>query len=204
MASAAAAWQPSAEGLGQLVQLLTSSQLADNRTHRAIQQQLTAFNAIPDFNNYLTYIFFALHDQPGAVRQMAGLVLKNNVKEHWDELHPSVQEYVKQGVLSCVGSPEPYLRLTAGTCVTTIAYTAGLAAWSELVPTLLGMLDGAHDTAGGDRARDTAEGAMAALSKICEDSCEALATQTESQPLLGPLLATLIPIINAKHPPLRR
>eukprot|EP00962_Isochrysis_galbana_P042543 scaffold15964_cov135-Isochrysis_galbana.AAC.8 len=131
---------------------------------------------------------------------MAGLVLKNNVKEHWDEMHPSVQAYVKQGVLACVGLPEPYLRQTAGTCVTTIAYTAGLASWTELVPTLLGMLEGA--AAGG--AHDAAEGAIAALSKVCEDSCEALATQPESQPMLGPLLSTLIPLINATHEPLRR
>jgi len=143
-AADAAAWQPSAEGLGQLLQLLTSSQSADNQTHRAIQQQLTSFNAIADFNNYLTYIFSVLHDQPGAVRQMAGLVLKNNVRDHWDELHDSVQAYIKAGVLACVGAPAPFLRQTAGTCVTTIAYAAGLAAWPELVPTLLRMIDGAN------------------------------------------------------------
>lgn len=133
--------------------------------------------------------------------QMAGLVLKNNVRERWDELHPPVQAYVQQAVLSCIGAPEPFLRMTAGarqstsffcwgrlsllalachspllpshtasrdislaavavslallqrasrgadasrtagSCVTSIAYAAGLPSWPDLVPTLLRALE---------------------------------------------------------------
>ena len=51
---------------------------------------------------------------------------------------------------------------------------------------------------------DAAEGAVAALAKVCEDSCEALATYADEQPLLGPMLATLIPLFTAPHAPLRK
>ncbi|EOD08905.1 hypothetical protein EMIHUDRAFT_258105, partial [Emiliania huxleyi CCMP1516] len=105
-------WQPDQAGLAEVLQLLASSQSASNETHRAIQQRLASFNAcVPDFNNYLAHIFAHRADQQGA---MAGLVLKNNVRERWDELHPPVQAYVQQAVLSCIGAPEPFLRMTAG------------------------------------------------------------------------------------------
>lgn len=84
-------WAPSEEGLQQLVGLFKASVRADNAQHRAIQQQLTDFNVIPDYNNYLAYIL-NLHHEEGQIRQMAGLVLKNNVKEHWRTVHPSVRE----------------------------------------------------------------------------------------------------------------
>eukprot|EP00965_Chrysotila_dentata_P263015 6214737-Pleurochrysis_carterae.AAC.1 len=87
MAAASVAWAPVPEGLAQLLQLFSLSQSADNATHRDIQQQLTSFNSIPDYNSYLVYIFNGLRDEAGPVRQMAGLVLKNNVKEHWSEVH---------------------------------------------------------------------------------------------------------------------
>lgn len=44
-----------------------------------MQQQLVSFNAIPEFNNYLAYIFASLREQPGAVRQMAGLARARRV-----------------------------------------------------------------------------------------------------------------------------
>ena len=85
------AWQPSTEGLSQLLGLFKASSRADNAQHRAIQQQLTDFNAIPDYNNYLVFIMNMTQEE-GPVRQMAGLVLKNNIKEHWNGVHPQFKE----------------------------------------------------------------------------------------------------------------
>ena len=133
------AWAPSPEGLQQLLGLFKASSSADNATHRAIQQQLTSFNAIPDYNNYLAYIFNQMRVEAGSVRQMAGLVLKNNVKEHWGNVHPDVQRcgpqsawgragshgarhaarpsscslrYVRENLLGSIGDAEPYIRTT--------------------------------------------------------------------------------------------
>ena len=79
------------EGLTQLVGLFRASIQADNAHHRAIQQQLTGFNAIPDYNNYLAYILHQMTQEEGQIRQMAGLMLKNNAKNHWSQVHPDVQ-----------------------------------------------------------------------------------------------------------------
>ena len=68
LASAAAttgdAWVPQAEGLEQLLNLLRTAQHADNQTHRTIQQQLLSFNAIPDYNCYLSFIFNEYRQEP--------------------------------------------------------------------------------------------------------------------------------------------
>lgn len=88
------AWQPSNEGLLQLLGLFKASSGADNAQHRAIQQQLRDFNAVPDYNNYLVYIL-NMSNEEGHVRQLAGLVLKNNVKEHWESVSPQIREYAR-------------------------------------------------------------------------------------------------------------
>lgn len=117
---AQAPWQPSAEGLHQLLNLFRTSATANNEQHREIQQvrlaspirapslssrplqgrgpgapqrdvasharaprcvcvcvppqQLTNFNAVPDYNNYLVYILNSMKDENPSVRQTAGLV----------------------------------------------------------------------------------------------------------------------------------
>jgi len=63
------------------------------------------FRRQAEYNCYLCYIFNALKSEAGPVRQMAGLVLKNNLKEHWDSLRPDVQEWV--------GPPFPSVRVFA-------------------------------------------------------------------------------------------
>ena len=139
--AAAAEWAPSADGLNQLLGLFRASQQASNQQHREIQQQLVAFNAIPDYNAYLVYILNTMKAEEGSVRQMAGLTLKNNIKEHWPRIDPAIQEYVRTGLLGSLGDGAKYIRTTVGTCITTVIYAAGLEAWPTLVPTLYQMLD---------------------------------------------------------------
>ena len=170
-----ASFVPSAEGLQQLLALFRASQSANNTQHRAIQQQLNDFNVIPEYNSYLAYILNQLKQEEGAVRQLAGLMLKNNVKEHWRKLTPEVQEYVRENLLGSLGDPQKYIRTTVGSCITTIIYVAGLDAWPTLVPMLYRMLDSPEDS--------LVDGALSALNKICEDSPDKLAKDVTSQPL---------------------
>ena len=111
---------PSQDGVKQLLTLFKASQSADNAEHRAIQEQLNVFNSIPDFNAYLAYILNHSHEE-GAVRQLAGLTLKNNIKNRWRGLSPSVQEYVRENLLGSLGDPHKYIRATVGSCITTLA-----------------------------------------------------------------------------------
>ena len=60
-----AGWAPSAEGLAQLLGLFRTSHSANNAQHRAIQQQLTEFNVVPDYNNYLAHILNHMREEAG-------------------------------------------------------------------------------------------------------------------------------------------
>ena len=75
------------------------------------------------------------------MRQMAGLLLKNNVKRHWDVLHTPVQAYVRSNLIGALGDCTLFIRQTAGSCITAVAFSAGLQAWPELIPRLAAMLD---------------------------------------------------------------
>ena len=120
----------------QLLGLFRGAIQASNEQHRSIQQQLISFNAIPDYNAYLVYIMGQLKTEEGSVRQMAGLMLKNNVRQHWATLHAEVRLYVREGLLGSVGDALPFIRTTASSCISTIVAAADLGDWPTLLPTL--------------------------------------------------------------------
>ena len=92
-----AGWQPTAEGLQQLLGLFKATQGANNEQHRHIFEQLRSFNSVPDYNCYLVFILNQLRQEDQNVRQTAGLVLKNNVKEHWETTAPDVKTCAAAG-----------------------------------------------------------------------------------------------------------
>jgi len=194
-AAQSSAWTPVPEGLSQLLGLFKQSHSADNATHRSIQQQLTSFNSVRDYNCYLAYIFNVLRNENGDVRQMAGLVLKNNVKEHWSSIDQQVQEYVRHNILASMDDPLPYIRTTGGSCISSICSSVGLEAWPGLVPHLYQMLDSPDP--------HQLDGAFAALAKICEDSAWRLAMDAERQPL-NVLIPKFMSFFAHPHEPFRK
>ena len=82
---------------------------------------------------------YAVTDEP--TRSLSGLILKNNVKAHFQKFLPVVTEFIKQECLSAVGDPSPLIRATVGILITTIASKGELTTWPELLPALCSMLD---------------------------------------------------------------
>ena len=179
-----AAWQPTAEGLQQLLGLFKATQGADNEQHRNIFEQLRSFNAVPDYNCYLAFILNQMRQEETAVRQTAGLVLKNNITQHWASVAPEVQQYVRENLLGCLGDEVPYIRNTVGSCITTITMEEGLKLWPALLPSLYQMLDSPD--------QHLFEGAFAALHKICED---ASSTRTRARARTLTLALALAPAL---------
>ena len=72
--------------------------------------------AIPEFNNYLAYIFAHGHGLATEVRQSAGLLLKNNIRG------PATfsESGVKEAIITGLRLSDRALRHTAGTCVVTL------------------------------------------------------------------------------------
>ncbi|KAK0088459.1 hypothetical protein PV325_011988 [Microctonus aethiopoides] len=170
------AWQPQEEGLRQILTLLQESQSPDTATQRAVQQKLEELNKFPDFNNYLIFVLTKLTTEADVpTRSLSGLILKNNVRAHFQKFVPEVTNFIKQECLSAVGDPEPMIRATVGILITTIASKGELTAWPELLPALCQMLD--------SQDYNVCEGAFGALQKICEDSAELLDSDTLNRPL---------------------
>ncbi|XP_014661987.1 PREDICTED: transportin-1-like, partial [Priapulus caudatus] len=78
------AWQPDQNGLQQIIQLLKESQSPDTATQRAVQEKLEELNKYPDFNNYLIFVLTKLTSEDEPTRSLSGLILKNNVRAHFN------------------------------------------------------------------------------------------------------------------------
>ncbi|KAK9497607.1 hypothetical protein O3M35_004303 [Rhynocoris fuscipes] len=168
-------WQPQQDGLQQILQLLRESQSPDTATQRSVQQKLEELNNYPDFNNYLIFVLTKVTTEDEPTRSLSGLILKNNVKAHFETIRPDVMEFIKSSCLSAVGDPSPLIRATVGILITTITSKGELTKWPELLPALCNMLD--------SQDYNVCEGAFGALQKICEDSAEVLDSDALNRPL---------------------
>lgn len=57
----------------------------------------------------------ALPDEP--TRSLSGLILKNNVKAHYQSFPPNVADFIKRECLNNIGDPSPLIRATIGECL---------------------------------------------------------------------------------------
>ena len=64
-------------------------------------------------------MFYLQTDEP--TRSLSGLILKNNVRDHFHKFVPEVTSFIKQECLSAIGDPSPLIRATVGILITTIA-----------------------------------------------------------------------------------
>ncbi|XP_076853365.1 transportin-2 isoform X3 [Brachyhypopomus gauderio] len=168
-------WQPDEQGLQQVLQLLKDSQSPNTATQRAVQQKLEQLNQFPDFNNYLIFVLTRLKSEDEPTRSLSGLILKNNVKAHYQNFPPAVADFIKQECLTSIGDPSPLIRATIGILITTIASKGELQTWPELLPQLCNLLN--------SEDYNTCEGSFGALQKICEDSSELLDSDALNRPL---------------------
>ena len=82
-------------------------------------------------------VFFS--DDP--TRSLSGLILKNNVRAHFEKFPPEVTNFIKQECLNNIGDQSPLIRATIGILVTTIVAKGELRNWPELLPHLCQCLD---------------------------------------------------------------
>merc|ERR1712137_1065417 len=169
-------WQPQQEGLQQLVSMLSQVQVASQDVQRDIYQKIEEFHKVPDFNNYLIYIFTKLENSPTnePIRMSAGLLLKNNITKYYRDLQAPVKNYIQKEVLPCLGDPADGVRATAGGIVSAIVRQAGLDRWEGLLENLVGALKNSSTEV------RFIDGILSALTKICEDSAYEMC-QPESQ-----------------------
>ncbi|THG00583.1 hypothetical protein TEA_008251 [Camellia sinensis var. sinensis] len=120
-----------------------------------------------DLENSQTLLWMLISDhtayqgKPMEVRQAAGLLLKNNLRAAFKSMASPCQQHIKSELLPCLGAADRHIRSTAGTIISELVQIGGVFGWPELLHTLVQCLD-SNDL-------NHMEGAMDALSKICED-----------------------------------
>lgn len=181
------------DDLQQILTLLRQSQSPDTQTQRQVQARLESLNQYPDFNKYLVYILTKSINEQEATRSLAGLILKNNAKSHYENFPEEARTYIKQECLSALGDRSPLIRATVGILVTTIVSKGSLEQWPTLLEQLYTCLD--------SNDMNLCEGAFSALQKICEDSTG----QLEASPLrpLNVLIPKFIQFFLHSRPKIR-
>ncbi|KAK7855605.1 transportin-1 [Quercus suber] len=155
-----ASWQPQEEGFREICGLL-EQQISHSSDKSQIWHQLQHYSQFPDFNNYLAFILARAEGKSVEIRQAAGLLLKNNLRTVYKSMTPVNQQYIKSELLPCLGAADRHIRSTVGTIISVVVQLGGVLGWPELLQALVNCLD-SNDV-------NHMEGAMDALSKICED-----------------------------------
>nr|GEU83293.1 transportin-1 isoform X1 [Tanacetum cinerariifolium] len=197
MAAAGVSWQPQEAGFKEICGLL-EQQISPSSDKSQILQQLHHYSQFPDFNNYLAFILARAHGKPVEVRQAAGLLLKNNLKTAFKSMPAANQEFIKAELLPCLGAADRQIRSTSGTIISVLVQLGGVLGWPELLHSLVKCLDSNDLT--------HMEGAMDALSKICEDIPQILDAESpgSSERPIDVFLPRLLQLFQSPHASLRK
>ncbi|XP_065865576.1 transportin-1-like [Euphorbia lathyris] len=161
-ATATASWNPQEQGFKEICGLLENQISPSSSADKSqIWQQLQHYSQFPDFNNYLVFILTRSEGKSVEIRQAAGLLLKNNLRTAYKAMAPAYQQYIKSELLPCLGAADRHIRSTVGTIVSVVVQIGGISGWPELLQALVNCLD--------SNDQNHMEGAMDALSKVCED-----------------------------------
>ncbi|DAZ98316.1 TPA: hypothetical protein N0F65_008902 [Lagenidium giganteum] len=172
-------WVPQAALLQEVVSLLQAYMIPNNQVQQESYQRLQQFQQNLEFNLYLVHVFCATEMEPN-VRQVAGLLLKQNIKaaDVGGSKTPVEMEMlarIRAHTLVVLTDPLHAIRSAAGSIVTTfVSQYTFLDEWPELMPALMQCLHAQDENA--------VAGAFDALSKICEDSASKL-ENSPSRPL---------------------
>ncbi|KAK4486439.1 hypothetical protein RD792_009117 [Penstemon davidsonii] len=191
-------WQPQDEGLREICGLLEQQMAPTSDDKTVIWQRLQQYSQFPDFNNYLAFIFARGEGKSVEVRQTAGLLLKNNLRSAFKTMPAANNQYIKSVLLPCLGAADRHIRSTAGTIISTFVQIGGVVGWPELLHTLVKCLD-SNDV-------NHMEGAMDALSKICEDVPQVLDSDVPglSERPINAFLPRFLQLFQSPHTTLKK
>lgn len=202
-------WEPSQESLAQLAACLKDSLSGfDKNAQKRAELMLQQAKNSPDINNYLAYLFsspkpptslsYSDHEYH-LVRSAAGIMLKNNVRQDWKSIPESSLDFIKMAIPAGLQDKNSQIRNFAGNVATEIIGRGGLLGWPQLLPQLLDSISNSS----GQVSDEAQEGAMSAMSKICEDNYRLLAKEVNGQRPLNFILPPLIAATKSTLPKVR-
>ncbi|KAI0543309.1 armadillo-type protein [Xylaria curta] len=191
-------WQPNPDSLSQLAACLKDSLSGFNQVaQKQAETMLEQAKSSPDINNYLVYLFSSQDPPAGlrcspedyhVVRSAAAIMLKNNVRSLSRPIPDASLALIKMAIPIGLQDKNSHMRNYAGNIATELIRRGGLLSWPELLPDLLKMFT--NET--GQVSNEGQEGAMAAMSKICEDNTKMLEREVNGQRPLNFILPKLI------------
>lgn len=188
-------WQPEEEATAKICNLFAEVQ--NNGSNQSqVLAQLERCRAFPDFNNYLALIVSQGSSLKLEVRQTAGLLLKNNLKQQYVNSPPHFQDYIKSSLLMAIDTEAQPLRRVVGTNLATVVAAAGFHGWPQLLPALVVCLESDHAAA--------LDGALDALFKIFEEAPEILTVNSpsgSSEQVVGTLVPRVLQLFTSQHAP---
>ncbi|KAJ3494135.1 hypothetical protein NLG97_g4276 [Lecanicillium saksenae] len=191
-------WQPAPESLRQLAACLKDSLSGfDKNAQKRAEIMLKQAKSSPDINNYLAYILSSAEPPEGVtfsqseyhlVRSAAGIMLKNNLKSDFKTIPESSLQLIKLAIPITLQDKNAQIRNFAGNVATEIVQKGGLLGWPELLPQLIETFGNVS----GQVSNEAQEGAMSAMTKICEDNTRMLTREVNGQRPLNYILPQLI------------
>ena len=175
----------------EIARVLEASMSPDEATRVNAEQQLTQGGTMPGFG--LALVRCALNQlcAPGT-RQLAAVVLKKYVKEHWQEgegrfFPPQTNDDEKEAIRTLLpnglADPLPKIRTACGMAIATVATWDWPQQWPQLTTQLVGAIRER-------RSEDSVVGALRCLAMILGDMDEAQVP--EILPALLPELAAIV------------
>lgn len=107
-------------------------------------------------------------------RQLSGFIIKNYVFPNLSRLSGDIQRVILRELAFCLQDNEAEIRKTSSILIGRISESYMYSVWEHLFSELLNLLDSQN--------RNAIDGALNAIQRICEDSCEKLNMET-SRPL---------------------
>ena len=159
-----------------------------------------------DISSYLIYIVRKLStnskyppDVLNLIKSAAAITLKNYVKDSFKSIPAPQLTYIRSSIVECLEDPNPQIRSYAGSVITELVQRVGVLGWPEIIPELLAFA--ANEK--GNIQPSAQEGAMGALSKICEDCMSTLDKDYQGQRASDIMLPKLLQLTYSPLPDVR-
>ncbi|GMM38027.1 Kap104 protein [Saccharomycopsis crataegensis] len=171
-------WQPEPNSLEQLRTIFSGSLSPDKSIRQQANEALEQARLQPDLDSYLLYILVEDANSGSNIRASAGLLLKNNIisKDFVHSKPKDVQISILNNILKGLLDSDTLVRNITGNVISALFQIYGIQDWPQVLVQLLELANGEKGN-----SLKSQEGAISALSKICEDSALSLDKEFNGQ-----------------------
>lgn len=167
--------------LARLVEVLKNAASPSNEIQQQVMRAVDEMSTRADFGAVLGVLLSTPEAATADIRQRAGLLLKTALTRGTVQ---ASSPGLREAALRALADPEPIIRKTGGSILTTLVTVSKRATASDVLRVLLQMIF--------DPSPTVAHGAFDALSKICEDLVDmwrqASLSDAEARAECGPLI----------------